>query len=99
MVMDTEEIREKILKSLSASNHTDLSVDEIAFHMTDWVDDFAGLAAFYENPEKYSEEQVSALLMKYLIHVPAHVAAASKLFLDVPVTDVFDVGAVSEEKN
>lgn len=34
--------------------------------------------------------------MQFLIHVPNHLAAASKLMLDIPVTDVLGVGAVTE---
>ena len=34
--------------------------------------------------------------MQFLIHVPNHLAAASKIGLDIPVTDVFGVNSISE---
>ena len=33
--------------------------------------------------------------MEFLVHVPAHVAAAGKLITGLPVEDVFNVGAIS----
>jgi hypothetical protein len=44
-----------------------------------------------------SDAEVSELLIGFLVHVPNHVAAASKLYTDVPVTDIFGVGATSED--
>jgi hypothetical protein len=44
-----------------------------------------------------SDAEVDELLRCFLLHVPNHVAAAGKLFTGVPVTDVFGVGAVSED--
>ena len=43
-----------------------------------------------------SDAEVSQLLISFLVHVPNHVAAASKLYTDIPVTDIFGVGATSE---
>lgn len=99
MAINAEEVREKIVKSLSSSDNADLRIEDIAFHMTDWVDDLIDLVDFYDSPAKYDDERVSALLIKFLVHAPPHIAAASKLFLDNPVTDVFGVDAVSENKN
>lgn len=66
---------------------------DIAFHMTDWLDDLSRLQAFYESPDGCEPAQVIDLLMAFLVHAPSHLAAASKLFTDDPVTDVFGVGA------
>ena len=46
-----------------------------------------------------SDAEVSQLLISFLVHVPNHVAAASKLYTDIPVTDIFGVGATSENPN
>ena len=37
--------------------------------------------------------------MGFLIHVPSHVAAASKLVTGIPVTDIFKVGATVESED
>jgi hypothetical protein len=36
------------------------------------------------------------LLIQFLVHAPNHLAAASKMLTDIPVTDVFGVGALEE---
>jgi len=92
-------IREKIRLSLIEADLGELNYDDIAFHMTDWVDDLRELVAFYENPAEYDAEHVADLMFKFLVHVPNHLAAASKLLLDAPLTDVFGVKAVSEQQD
>ena len=69
---------------------------DVAFHMTDWAKDFARFREFADSPDSFSAEDVEDLLMAFLIHVPNHLAAASKLMLDIPVTDVFGVGSTEE---
>ncbi len=69
---------------------------DVAFHMTDWLDDLVSLQDFYESPQKYTSDEVSDLLMGFLIHAPNHIAAASKLMTKIPVKDIFEVGATTE---
>jgi hypothetical protein len=69
---------------------------DVAFHLTDCRGDLEELLGFYADPDAYSDAQVYDLLIRFLVHVPNHLAAASKLFTGVPVTDVFGVGATSE---
>ncbi len=66
---------------------------DVAFHMTDWLDDLERYAAFCEKPDSFAPEQVDKLLLAFLGHVPNHIAAAAKLYADLPVSDVFKVGA------
>jgi hypothetical protein len=40
---------------------------------------------------------VNRLVLGFLAHVPNHLAAASKLLTGIPVTDIFGVGATSED--
>ena len=40
---------------------------------------------------------IKSLLMKFLTHVPPHIATASKLVTGLPVADIFKEGATSEE--
>lgn len=69
---------------------------EVAFHLTDWLDDLEEYRAFATDPAKLTDEEVNELLIRFLIHVPNHLAAARKLFIDMAVTDVFGVGATTE---
>lgn len=69
---------------------------DIAFHMTDWLDDLAEYHDFCAHPEKLSPSEIEKLLTGFLVHVPNHVAAASKLFIDIPVTDIFGVGSTTD---
>lgn len=71
---------------------------DVAFHMTDWLEDLAAYVAFCRNPTQPTSAQVNKLLIDFLVHVPNHLAAASKLFAEMPVTDVFGVGAVEHNE-
>jgi hypothetical protein len=73
--------------------------EDVAFHMTDWLDDLDAYSRFCADPSRMSDAEASELLTGFLVHVPNHVAAASKLYTGVPVTDVFGVSATSEEKD
>jgi hypothetical protein len=69
---------------------------DVAFHMTDWLDDLAAYQHFCAHPEKSSPSEITNLLMAFLLHVPNHVAAASKLFTGIPLIDIFDVGSTTD---
>ena len=68
---------------------------EVAFHMTDWLDDLRRYVTFCESPESVSPAEVNEMLLAFLIHVPNHVAAAAKLYADMPVSDIFEVGSTA----
>lgn len=94
-MFDAEAIRSRIEEV--ARTEAELSTTEasdVAFHMTDWLADLAAFVSFCEEPSRLSSAQVNELLIQFLVHVPNHLAAASKLFVDMPVTDVFGVGAI-----
>jgi hypothetical protein len=71
--------------------------NDVAFHMTDCLADLDAYHRFCADPSAISDAEVGRLLTQFLVHVPNHLAAASKLYTDVPVTDVFGVGATTEE--
>jgi GNAT superfamily N-acetyltransferase len=70
---------------------------DVAFHMTDWLNDLSAYVRFCRDPESFTAAQVDELLLALLFHAPNHLAAAAKLYADVPVSDVFKVGAVSAD--
>jgi hypothetical protein len=75
----------------------DSVADDVAFHMTDWLEDLDAFSRFCADPSSLSDAEVSALLTDFLVHVPNHVAAAGKLYTGVPVTDICQTGATSED--
>jgi hypothetical protein len=70
---------------------------EIAFHLTDWLGDLEAWKSYCDSPEQFDSESAEKLIMGFLIHVPNHVAAASKLMLEIPVSDIFEVGAIDAD--
>jgi len=70
---------------------------DVAFHMTEWLDDLEALLAFYNEPGALSPDDALEVLTKFLVHAPNHIAAAAKLLTGFPVADVFCVGAVRED--
>ena len=97
---DPEPIRARIREVIRhEADFPDAVLDDIAFHLTDWLDDLEAYSRFCAEPSSMSDEEISQMLTDFLIHVPNHVAAASKLLTGVPVTDIFKVGATSEDTN
>jgi len=86
------EIKRKAEDALRESFDEKTSHD-IVFHMTDWSDDAAFMAALLLFPERFTADEVRHGIMDFIIHVPNHVAAAAKLH-DFPIQDTFGVGAL-----
>ncbi len=70
---------------------------EIAFHLTDWDDDLEGLIKIYESEETLSDDEISRIIFKLLVHLPEHLAAAKKLAGVGLIQDIFDVGITEED--
>ncbi|CAN5153156.1 hypothetical protein BH11PSE11_BH11PSE11_32420 [soil metagenome] len=71
---------------------------DVAFHMTDWLNELDAFSRFCQSPGALSSDELSNLLMDFLVHVPNHVAAAGKLYTGFPVTDIFKVSSTSQEE-
>ncbi len=95
-MFDIEKIRARIERvAMDEIDKPPEEAREVAFHMTDWMDDLNRYVRFCENPDSSSPEAVSDMLLAFLIHVPNHIAAAAKLYAGFPVSDIFEVGAVA----
>ncbi len=95
--MDAAKIRQAIEDALEADGFTSAKVRrDIGFHMTDWLSDLEEWTAYCQAPDSLNADQAIELLTRFLLHVPNHLAAASKLATGEPVTDIFGVGATSE---
>ncbi|MCP5158075.1 MAG: hypothetical protein H6975_01465 [Gammaproteobacteria bacterium] len=98
MNYDQDKIREAIRIALKDLDMQPTAISDAVFHMTDWLSDLEKWAKFCEKPNSLSPEKLQDLLIEFLVHVPNHLAAASKLVTGIPVTDVFKVGATAESK-
>ena len=97
--IDPNLIRARIREvALRETELPETAANDVAFHMTDWLDDLEAYHRFCSHPSAMSDEEVSRLLIQFLVHVPNHLAAAAKLYTDIPVTDIFGVGATSESR-
>ena len=97
MRLDEARIRKLIEAVVRAESEMSAPVArEVAFHMTDWLNDLEAYYDFCTNPDGLSPSQINDLLVGFLIHVPNHVAAASKLLTGMAVTDIFGVGSTTE---
>lgn len=98
MAIDREAVFAAIVNAISATDEDGLFTPErlhdIAFHLTDWLDDFEALYEVCSAPDAKSPEEITNTLIGFLYHVPNHVAAAARLYLDSPVRDIFGIGAV-----
>lgn len=93
-MFNAAEIRECIIRAAVEDAELPSAVaNDVAFHMTDWVQDLERLVSFCQSPDKFTPAQVNDVLLGFLLHAPNHIAAAAKLYTDLPVTDVFGVGA------
>jgi hypothetical protein len=94
-MFNAAQIRECIIKTAVTEAELPGSVaNDVAFHLTDWVQDLERFVSFCQSPDTYQPEQVNDILIAFLVHAPNHIAAAAKLYVDIPVTDVFGVRAV-----
>lgn len=73
-----------------------LKAHDVAFHMTDWLGELKALAELLEDPTSRTADQAQGVVIDFLLHAVQHLAAASKVLLDTPVEDVFEIGAVGD---
>lgn len=95
---DWTQMLERVKRALVSLGIEEERAREVAFHMTDWKADLDELAAVWEDPEAFDDEQVTDVVYGFLIHVPNHVNAAKKLLELGPVEDIFGVGIFEDEE-
>jgi hypothetical protein len=95
-----EKIRARIREvGLREMDLSEAAAADVAFHMTDWLNHFEAYRQFCSDPSAQSNAEVNRMLVRFLVDAPNHLAAASKLYTNVPVTDVYGVGATSEDND
>ena len=97
MPAESNEIAARISRSFTESGLEPEKATQLAFHMTDWLDDFVALENVFGNIGASSDDQLQSTLLQFLAHVPDHLAAAKKLIGLGPVHDVVAIGALDED--
>ena len=46
---------------------------EIAFHMTDWLNELVALVRIYRDPDNATDDEIASALLDFLIHAPSHI--------------------------
>ena len=95
---NTAELRKRIEQAFNSLLDSPAVARDIAFHMTDWDSDLDALIRLYENPQTYTDDQITEIIYGILAHVPNHVAAAKKLSGMGPIEDIFKVGVLEEDE-
>ena len=73
---------EAIERALKASGgFTEKEIAEVAFHLTDWVDDLKPFVEVLEAPEKFRDEDIHRIVVMLLLHAPGHLQIAAKKIL------------------
>ncbi len=96
--MDVEKARTAIRETLKSFDQPAEVAEAVAFHLTDWDEELVRFYAFMSDPARLTPREAYKVLMDFVVHVPNHLAAASKVWLDIPVADVFGVGATTEAR-
>ncbi|HYX71945.1 MAG TPA: hypothetical protein VE732_04185 [Nitrososphaera sp.] len=95
---NTERLKGRIAQAFASSMDDPEAARDIAFHMTDWDHNVNDLIKLYEQPESFSDDEILSIIIRFLAHVPNHVAAAKKLAGIGPIEDVFEVGVFEENE-
>jgi len=56
---------------------------EIAFHLTDWIDNLVSFADYLENPRAVEGDRAMDVILKFLAHAPNHLHAAAERALNL----------------
>ena len=92
-----ERVKTRIAEAFTEFELKPEVVEDIAFHMTDWKENLEDLIRLYESPDQLSNDEIQDIIIRFLAHVPNHVAAAKKLAGVGPIEDVFKVGVFEED--
>ena len=84
---------QRVIEQALADEYPPELAFDIAFHLTDWQSDAAFIIAVILFPERFTPEEIRRGVLDFIVHAPNHTAAAAKLG-GIPVTDVFEIGAL-----
>lgn len=87
-----QEVLLEVCQKVGGLNEKDAR--DVAFHLLDWHGDLCQLNQLFEQPQRFNYCETHQILVNFLVHAPNHIAAAAKLYIDYPVSDVFQIDAV-----
>jgi hypothetical protein len=90
-------VKDRIANAFASSMGDPDVAREIAFHMTDWDHDIDDLNKLYGQIQTLTDQEILSIVIRFLAHVPNHVAAAKKLAGIGPIEDIFKVGVFEED--
>ncbi|MEW5976653.1 MAG: hypothetical protein AB1898_12695 [Acidobacteriota bacterium] len=93
----SDEVVKRIAAAFIDSGFEPQRAKDLAFHMTDWLDDLNEIVKLYGNISRATDEQLRKSIIQFLVHVPNHLAAAKKLIGLGSIEDVFDLGVHEKE--
>ena len=92
-----ELIENRVLEALKKSKiYSIKDCKEIAYHMTDWLDGLEKIIEIF-TLKKISNNEIIDRMCYFLSEATENIAAASKLMIDQPVSDIFDVGSIGKK--
>ncbi len=65
---------------------------DISFHLVDWYTDLELLRAVIRHPHKFTDKEIAAIVVRFMVHAPHHIAAAHKIHEEEAIRDVFELG-------
>jgi len=86
-----------VIASAIESDFAPEIASDIAFHLTDWMDEAAFLVAVALAPNKFTKDEIRDGIRACLIHIPNHMAAAATLG-GWELRDIFNVSAKIEPR-
>lgn len=78
----TEMAKREIERAFRAFSLSEKQAYDLAFHLTDWIDDLRPFVGLLENPTKHSVNQIQEIIIRFLVHAPDHLRTAAELVLD-----------------
>jgi hypothetical protein len=62
--------------------YTEQQANEVAFHLTDWIEDLVPFVQFLEDPDKFDDERAMEIIFAFVAHAPYHLNLAAEIILD-----------------
>ena len=91
MTIQANHMAQKIALSIEHNMRIESDkAQEIAQHMTEWLDDLDLLNNTYSQIETLDESTIANNILQFLIHAPEHIARAAQLLTDAPIDNMFD---------
>jgi len=94
---DTQSLSSRIVLAFESSDLGEEKVRQIAFHLSDCQEDLIEMAGMLTSASHQTDEQIRESIIRFLAHVPDHLAAARKLIGLGAVSDVFGVNALEDD--